>query len=95
VSTGIFAENNSSREPFARHVPAVTMDLALAVIAFSDAPPLLLDGTLKIIVAGKSLCRVFGIGPAAIYGRGLPVLARANGERPKSRHHCVPSLPGL
>jgi two-component sensor histidine kinase len=73
VSIGIFAKKDSSRAPFYGRppgppVPVVTLDLALAVIASSNAPLLLLDGNLKIIVASKSFCHAFGIDPAAIDG---------------------------
>jgi two-component sensor histidine kinase len=55
-------------------VPAVTLDLALAVIASSDAPLLLLDGNLTIIAASKSFCQAFGIDPATIRGCELSQL---------------------
>jgi hypothetical protein len=65
VSTGIFAEKDLSRarsrgRPRGPHVPAVTLDLALAVIASSAVPLLLLDGNLTIIVASASFALRLG-----------------------------------
>jgi len=73
VSTGFFVESDPSfagsyERPFGPSLPAVTLDLALAVIASSDAPLLLLDSNLTIVVASKSFCQVFGNDPAAIHG---------------------------
>ena len=44
----------------------VALDLALAVIASSTAPLLLLDGELTVIAASKSFCHAFQIDPAAV-----------------------------
>ena len=55
----------------APHTPAhpdVALNLALAVIASSTAPLLLLNGDLTLIAASKSFCRAFQIDPARIAG---------------------------
>jgi two-component sensor histidine kinase len=49
----------------------VGLNLALAVIASSTAPLLLLDGDLKLIAASKSFCQAFQIDPSSIPGRSL------------------------
>ncbi|MGD0866603.1 MAG: sensor histidine kinase [Rhizomicrobium sp.] len=46
--------------------PDVALDLALAVVASSTAPLLLLDGDLTLIAASKSFCRAFKIDPAGV-----------------------------
>ena len=48
--------------------------LALAVIASSNAPLLLLDGDLRIIAASDSFCEAFAIDPARTAGRALAEL---------------------
>jgi two-component sensor histidine kinase len=49
----------------------VALNLALAVIASSTAPLLLLDGDLTLIAASKSFCGAFQIDPATVSGRAL------------------------
>lgn len=49
----------------------VALNLALAVIASSTAPLLLLNGDLTLVAASKSFCRVFGIDPANVVGKTL------------------------
>jgi two-component system, sensor histidine kinase PdtaS len=51
--------------------PEVALNLALALIASSKAPVLLLDGDLSVIAASASFCRAFDIDPAAVSGRKL------------------------
>lgn len=48
--------------------------LALAVIASSNAPVLLLDDGLEIIAASESFCDTFGIDPERVSGRPLAEL---------------------
>ncbi|HYI63703.1 MAG TPA: histidine kinase dimerization/phosphoacceptor domain -containing protein [Allosphingosinicella sp.] len=45
--------------------------LALAVIASSNAPVLLLDGDLDVVAASESFCDTFGIDPERVAGRPL------------------------
>ena len=49
----------------------VGLNLALAVIASSTAPLLLLSGDLRLIAASKSFCAAFQIDPATVPGRAL------------------------
>lgn len=46
--------------------PEGGMNLALAVVASSNAPLLLLDGDLVVIAASESFCREFQIDPAQV-----------------------------
>ena len=54
--------------------PAVALNLALAVVASSNAPVLLLDNSLTVIAASYSFCRAFQIDPRQIAGRSLTAL---------------------
>jgi two-component system, sensor histidine kinase PdtaS len=56
----------------------VSLNLALAVIASSTAPLLLLNGDLTLVAASKSFCRAFAIDPANVPGR--PLRALGSGE---------------
>ena len=67
--------------------PAVALNLALAVVASSNAPILLLDGSLTVIAASGSFCRAFGSEPDQVSGR--PLIALGEGE------WNVPQLIGL
>jgi two-component sensor histidine kinase len=51
--------------------PAVVDALALALVASSDAPILLLDGELQVVAASASFGRAFQIDPAAAVGCSL------------------------
>ena len=51
--------------------PVVADTLALALVAASDAPILLLDGDLTVIAASASFVRAFQIDPGATSGRSL------------------------
>jgi two-component sensor histidine kinase len=52
--------------------------LALAVIASSSAPVLLLDGALRVVAASDSFCEVFQIDPDR--AAGVPLVALGEGE---------------
>src|ERR1700677_4284409 len=51
--------------------PDVALNLALAVVASSTAPLLLLNGDLTLVAASKSFCRAFGIDLASVPGKAL------------------------
>ena len=51
--------------------PDVALNLALAVIASSSAPLLLLDGDLSVIAAIKSFCRAFALPVDGVAGKTL------------------------
>jgi two-component sensor histidine kinase len=54
--------------------PAVALNLALAVVASSSAPVLLLDSSLTVIAASKSFCRAFQIESGQVEDRSLTAL---------------------
>ena len=58
--------------------PVVADSLALAVVASSDAPTLLLDGSLNVMAASVSFSRAFQIDPASL--AGCSVFAIGDGE---------------
>ena len=63
--------------------PDVALNLALAVIASSTAPLLLLNGDLTLIAASKSFCRTFQIDPASVPGRPLRELGTGEWDVPQ------------
>jgi two-component sensor histidine kinase len=64
-------------------LPAVTLDLALAVVAYSNAPILLLDGNLTVIAASNSFCRAFQVDPEQVGGRSLIILGAGEWDVPQ------------
>ena len=52
-------------------LPVVADALALALVASSDAPIVLLDGDLMVVAASASFARAFQIDPAAASARSL------------------------
>jgi len=65
----------ASAEPI---LPIVVDTLALALVTSSDAPILLLDGSLRVVAASASFARAFQIEPASI--KGAPIFALGAGE---------------
>jgi two-component system, sensor histidine kinase PdtaS len=63
--------------------PDVELNLALAVIASSTAPLLLLNGDLTLIAASKSFCHAFQIDPASVLGRRLHELGSGEWNVPQ------------
>src|ERR1700684_1260839 len=63
--------------------PAVALNLALAVVASSNAPGLLLDSSLTVIAASKSSCRAFQIDPGQVAGRPLTALGGGEWDVPQ------------
>ena len=63
--------------------PAVTLNLALALIAASTAPLLLLDKDLKIVSASQSFCGAFQIDRAATSGCALEDLGSGEWNIPQ------------
>jgi two-component system, sensor histidine kinase PdtaS len=66
-----------------RTVSEFALDLAMAVIASSDAPLLLLDDDLNVIAASNSFCRAFQIDPANVAGRPLNELGGGEWNAPQ------------
>ncbi len=58
--------------------PEIALNLALAMVAASDAPLLLLDMNFGVVAASHSFCRAFGIDQARL--RGRPVFELGDGE---------------
>ena len=65
--------------------PIVADSLALALVAASDAPILLLDGDLSVIAASASFARAFEIDPDATDGRSLFSLGEGEWDVPQLR----------
>jgi len=63
--------------------PDVALNLALAVIAASTAPLLLLNGDLTLIAASKSFCRAFQVEPQSVPGRALGALGAGEWDVPQ------------
>ncbi len=63
--------------------PDVSLNLALAVIASSTAPLLLLNGDLTVIAASDSFCRAFGIDPQSVANRPLRELGSGEWDIPQ------------
>ncbi|MGK6354842.1 sensor histidine kinase [Sphingomonas sp. DT-207] len=63
----------------------VAHSLALAILASSDAPALLLDGELAVIAASNSFYRVFALDPQNVAGRPLFELGAGEWDVPQLR----------
>lgn len=63
--------------------PDVGLNLALAVIASSTAPLLLINGDLTLVAASTSFCRAFQIDPATVPGRSLTQLGSGEWDVPQ------------
>ncbi len=74
--------------------PAVSDSLALALIASSDAPILLLDGELTVIAASTSFSRIFQIDPAKAHGRSIVALGEGEWDVPQLRSLLRVTLSG-
>jgi len=63
--------------------PDVALNLALAVIASSTAPLLLLNGDLTLVAASNSFCRAFKIDPASVPDKALRELGAGEWNVPQ------------
>jgi len=61
----------------------VTLNLALAVVASSTAPLLLLNGDLTLVAASKSFCRAFQIDPVSVQNKPLRELGEGEWNVPQ------------
>ncbi|HEY5412564.1 MAG TPA: sensor histidine kinase [Caulobacteraceae bacterium] len=75
-------------------VPAVEDSLALALIASSDAPIVLLDGGLMVIAASTSFFRIFQIDPASNVGRSMLALGQGEWNVPQLQSLLRATLSG-
>ncbi len=74
--------------------PEAANSLALAVIASSNAPLVLLDGDLAVIAASASFCQAFDIDPASAPGRRLFELGAGEWDAPQLRSLLRATLSG-
>ncbi len=74
--------------------PVVADTLALAVVASSDAPIVLLDGALDVVAASASFGRAFHIDPAAASARSLFSLGTGEWDVPQLRSLLRATLSG-
>jgi two-component system, sensor histidine kinase PdtaS len=63
--------------------PAVALNLALALVATSTAPVLLLDKDFNIVAASKSFCVVFQMDPTTMAGCSLEELGSGEWKIPQ------------
>jgi two-component sensor histidine kinase len=75
-------------------VPVVADSLALALVASSDAPILLLDGDLAVIAASESFLRAFQVDPAHTTGVSLFALGIGEWDVPQLRSLLKATLSG-
>src|SRR5580704_11675444 len=75
-------------------IAPVADTLALALVAASDAPILLLDGDLGVIAASASFARAFQIDAATIPGRSLFALVGGEWDVPQLRSLLHVTLSG-
>jgi two-component system, sensor histidine kinase PdtaS len=68
--------------------------LALAVVAASSAPLILLDGDFAVVVASASFCEAFQIDPARIVGQPVFALGAGEWNRPQLRSLLSATLTG-
>jgi len=74
--------------------PDVTHSLALAILASSTAPALLLDGDLTVIAASTSFYRVFALEQQNVIGRPLFQLGEGEWDVPQLRSLLRATLSG-
>jgi two-component sensor histidine kinase len=74
--------------------PDVALNLALAMVASSNAPLLLLDGALEVIAASGSFCRAFAINPDQTAGRPVFALGQGEWDSPRLRSLLTATLSG-
>ena len=63
--------------------PEPAFGLALAVISSSDAPLLLLDRELSVVVASRSFCRAFQLDPVTIVGQQMAMIGAGEWKVPQ------------
>lgn len=63
--------------------PEVSLNLALALVASSTAPLLLLDSDLAVVAASASFCRAFQVDPTTVGGRQLSALGAGEWNIPQ------------
>lgn len=71
------------KTPLSLHPGPAVLSLALAVIASSNEPLVLLDDKLKVIAASTSFCRAFMIDPANVARRHIAELGQGEWNTPQ------------
>lgn len=74
--------------------PVVADSLALALVASSEAPILLLDGALTVVAASATFARAFQIDPDRLVGASLFALGEGEWEVPQLRSLLKATLSG-
>jgi len=74
--------------------PVVADSLALALVASSDAPIVLLDGALVVVSASASFSRAFQVDPASAAGASLFALGKGEWDVPQLRSLLKATLSG-
>ena len=77
-----------------RTPPPLADSLALALVASSDAPILMLDGDLVVIAASASFARAFQIAPDSMDGQSLFELGKGEWDVPQLRSLLRATLSG-
>jgi len=77
-----------------RPIPPLVDSLALALVASSDAPIVLLDGELVVVAASASFARLFEIPPHSIPGQSLFALGQGEWDVPQLRSLLRAALSG-
>ncbi len=75
-------------------IPIISDRLALALVAASDAPILLLDGELMVIAGSASFARAYQIDPATMGGQSLFTLGAGEWDVPQLRSLLRATLSG-
>lgn len=75
-------------------IPVVTNTLALALVASSDSPILLLDGDLRVVAASTSFARAFQLEPDELKGRSMFALGDGEWDVPQFRSLLKATLSG-
>jgi len=84
-------QKGAAMAPHSTVLTDISLNLALAVIASSTAPLLLLNGDdLTLIAASKSFCRAFQINPAAVQGLALRELCLLQTATQPAGHRLFP-----
>ena len=72
----------------------LALDLALAVVAASTVPLVLLDGDATVVAASASFCRAFAVDPGRVTGRTVYNLGRGEWNIPRLRSLLAATLSG-
>lgn len=81
--------------PAPQLVPELGLNLALAVVASSHAPVLLLDGESNVVAASDAFCEAFGIDCAAVRGTAFASLGAGEWALPQLQSKLKATASGL